>query len=326
MNRAMEGFFGFPRIVRGFLMVMTALFLFYGFRWLRGGIGRPKRRPSPGRPSRPRSYLVAASSGSGPPRRLRSGTCPRPPAAASATGSMSSAAARSGRGMPPSSSADGRRRRAATPPDRPLALGDRLRRVPCQRADGRVGPRERSPGAGLGPGRPRRLVVRARRGLSGGPISEDVPQGFSPASRMNPPPIPGSEAAKELASQGKALSQKVVQEIGKVVVGMEGVTRQLLIALLPAATCCWKACPGVAKTTLSKAFARILGCEFQRVQFTPGPAPVGRHRHLDLRPQDQRVRAAQGADLLPGAAGGRDQPGPGQDAVGPAGGDAGVSR
>jgi hypothetical protein len=37
LNRAMEGFFGFPRIVRGFLMVMTALFLFYGFRWLARG-------------------------------------------------------------------------------------------------------------------------------------------------------------------------------------------------------------------------------------------------------------------------------------------------
>src|SRR4029079_83427 len=31
--------------------------------------------------------------------------------------------------------------------------------------------------------------------------------------------------------------------------------------------------PGVAKTTLSKAFARLLGCEFSRVQFTPDLLP-----------------------------------------------------
>src|SRR5215216_4141890 len=90
---------------------------------------------------------------------------------------------------------------------------------------------------------------------------------------MNPPPIPGSEAAKELAAQGKALSQKVVQEVGKVVVGMEGVTRQLLIALLTGGHVLLEGVPGVAKTTLSKAFARLLGCEFSRVQFTPDLLP-----------------------------------------------------
>jgi len=90
---------------------------------------------------------------------------------------------------------------------------------------------------------------------------------------MNPPPIPGSEAAKELAAQGEALSQKVVQEIGKVVVGMEAVTRQLLVALLTGGHVLLEGVPGVAKTTLSKAFARLLGCEFSRVQFTPDLLP-----------------------------------------------------
>ena len=72
---------------------------------------------------------------------------------------------------------------------------------------------------------------------------------------MTPPPVPGSDAAKELASNGKALAQKVIQEIGRVVVGMEGVTRQLLIALLAGGHVLLEGVPGVAKTTLSKAFA-----------------------------------------------------------------------
>src|SRR5262245_37434578 len=88
-----------------------------------------------------------------------------------------------------------------------------------------------------------------------------------------PPPVPGIEAAKELAANGKALAQKVVQEVSRVVVGMEGVTRQLLIALLTGGHVLLEGVPGVAKTTLSKAFARLLGCEFSRVQFTPDLLP-----------------------------------------------------
>jgi MoxR-like ATPase len=90
---------------------------------------------------------------------------------------------------------------------------------------------------------------------------------------MTPPPVPGNDAAKELAANGKALAQKVVQEIGRIVVGMEGVTRQLLIALLTGGHVLLEGVPGVAKTTLSKAFARLLGCEFSRVQFTPDLLP-----------------------------------------------------
>src|SRR5262245_60005395 len=90
---------------------------------------------------------------------------------------------------------------------------------------------------------------------------------------MTPPPIPGSEAAKELAANGKALAHKVVSEISKLVVGMEDVTRQLLVALLTGGHVLLEGVPGVAKTTLSKAFARLLGCEFSRVQFTPDLLP-----------------------------------------------------
>jgi MoxR-like ATPase len=90
----------------------------------------------------------------------------------------------------------------------------------------------------------------------------------------NPPPIPaGSEAAKELANNGKIVSQKVTEEIGRVVVGMENVTRQMLIALLAGGHVLLEGVPGVAKTTLSKAFARLLGCDFSRVQFTPDLLP-----------------------------------------------------
>jgi len=87
------------------------------------------------------------------------------------------------------------------------------------------------------------------------------------------PPVPGSEPARELAAAGKALAQQVIQEVGKVVVGMEGVTRQLLIAMLASGHVLLEGVPGVAKTTLAKAFAKLLGCDFSRVQFTPDLLP-----------------------------------------------------
>ena len=80
-------------------------------------------------------------------------------------------------------------------------------------------------------------------------------------------------AAHELAQQAKLLSQKVTAEVARVVVGAEDVTRQLLIALLAGGHVLLEGVPGVAKTTLSKVFSRLLGCTYHRVQFTPDLLP-----------------------------------------------------
>jgi MoxR-like ATPase len=82
-----------------------------------------------------------------------------------------------------------------------------------------------------------------------------------------------NRVAHELAQQAKQLSQKVTAEVGRVVVGVEPVTQQLLIALLAGGHVLLEGVPGVAKTTLSKVFARLLGCHYQRVQFTPDLLP-----------------------------------------------------
>src|SRR5207253_8698692 len=47
----------------------------------------------------------------------------------------------------------------------------------------------------------------------------------------------------------------------------------LMIALLAGGHVLLEGVPGVAKTTLSKAFARILGVQYQRIQFTPDLLP-----------------------------------------------------
>src|SRR5712692_4122717 len=78
---------------------------------------------------------------------------------------------------------------------------------------------------------------------------------------------------REVAERVRGLRDRTVAEVAKVVVGMESVTHQFLIALLAAGHVLLEGVPGVAKTTLSKAFARVLGTQYQRLQFTPDLLP-----------------------------------------------------
>jgi MoxR-like ATPase len=91
---------------------------------------------------------------------------------------------------------------------------------------------------------------------------------------MSTPPADTNLAtAQDLARHAKQLQQRVAAEVARVVVGVEAVTQQLLIALLVGGHVLLEGVPGVAKTTLSKIFARLLGCEYHRVQFTPDLLP-----------------------------------------------------
>ena len=80
-------------------------------------------------------------------------------------------------------------------------------------------------------------------------------------------------AIRQLAEQMKSLRDRTIAEVGRVVVGMEHVTLQFLIALVGAGHVLLEGVPGVAKTTLSKTFPRALGIQFQRLQFTPDLLP-----------------------------------------------------
>jgi MoxR-like ATPase len=80
-------------------------------------------------------------------------------------------------------------------------------------------------------------------------------------------------AVRRLAEQVHGLRDRTVAEVAQVVVGMEHITRQFLIALLAAGHVLLEGVPGVAKTTLSKTFAHVLGIHYQRVQFTPDLLP-----------------------------------------------------
>ncbi len=76
-----------------------------------------------------------------------------------------------------------------------------------------------------------------------------------------------------LAEKMRTIRDRTLAEVGRVVVGMENVTLQFLIALLGGGHVLLEGVPGVAKTTLSKTFARVLGIHYQRIQFTPDLLP-----------------------------------------------------
>src|SRR6516165_2224927 len=71
----------------------------------------------------------------------------------------------------------------------------------------------------------------------------------------------------------RQLRDRTLSEVARVVVGMEDVTYQFLVGLLAGGHILVEGVPGVAKTTLSKMFARVLGIQYQRLQFTPDLLP-----------------------------------------------------
>jgi MoxR-like ATPase len=63
-------------------------------------------------------------------------------------------------------------------------------------------------------------------------------------------------------------------EIAKVIIGQTEVIDQCLIAIFTGHHAIIEGVPGVAKTLLVRTLAQVLGCEFNRIQFTPDLMPT----------------------------------------------------
>ncbi len=64
------------------------------------------------------------------------------------------------------------------------------------------------------------------------------------------------------------------REIGKVIIGQQDVIDRALIVIFTNSHALVEGVPGVAKTLLVRTLARVLGCEFNRIQFTPDLMPA----------------------------------------------------
>ena len=72
----------------------------------------------------------------------------------------------------------------------------------------------------------------------------------------------------------KALADEVRAEIGKAIVGQPDTIDLLLTALFARGHVLLEGPPGMAKTFLAQCFARTLGLDFGRIQFTPDLMPA----------------------------------------------------
>ena len=71
----------------------------------------------------------------------------------------------------------------------------------------------------------------------------------------------------------KQLRDRVINEVNKVVVGQNTVIDSCIIALSVGGHVLLEGAPGTAKTLVAQAFAKTLGLEFKRSQFTPDMLP-----------------------------------------------------
>lgn len=72
----------------------------------------------------------------------------------------------------------------------------------------------------------------------------------------------------------KEVLARARQEVGKVIIGQENVIDMALIAIFARQHALIEGVPGIAKTLLVRTLARVMGCEFSRIQFTPDLMPA----------------------------------------------------
>jgi len=70
------------------------------------------------------------------------------------------------------------------------------------------------------------------------------------------------------------IREKVQSEIRKVVIGRDKEAELLLVSFLAGGHVLLEGVPGVSKTILAKSFAKCMGLEFKRIQFTPDMLPM----------------------------------------------------
>ncbi len=87
-------------------------------------------------------------------------------------------------------------------------------------------------------------------------------------------------------ARAREFAVAVIAEVQSVYIGAPEIPELLLTALLAQGHVLLEGVPGVAKTTLVKAFAATLGCGFRRIQFTPDLLPADITGTYVLSPKD----------------------------------------
>ena len=74
-------------------------------------------------------------------------------------------------------------------------------------------------------------------------------------------------------ADGQGIAERVIENVERVIVGKREAVEKVLVAMVSRGHVLIEDVPGVGKTTMAKAFAQSIGCEFRRIQFTPDLLP-----------------------------------------------------
>ncbi len=85
--------------------------------------------------------------------------------------------------------------------------------------------------------------------------------------------VPERAEDAELVAKLGAARDRLLDEIGQVVVGQREVLEQLVLAVLCRGHCLLVGVPGLAKTVMVQALGQAMQCSFSRIQFTPDLMP-----------------------------------------------------
>src|SRR5271167_1465046 len=89
---------------------------------------------------------------------------------------------------------------------------------------------------------------------------------------MSDPGIAAQDSAA-IRKLGQA-RERIVEQLGQVIVGQSNVIEELLISLFSRGHCLLEGVPGLAKTLMISTLARSMSLSFSRIQFTPDLMPA----------------------------------------------------
>ena len=97
----------------------------------------------------------------------------------------------------------------------------------------------------------------------------------------------------------RAALERILGEVGRVVVGQRALLEGLLVALLSGGHALVDGVPGLAKTTAVRTLAQALGLGFGRIQFTPDLLPGDLVGTLVFAPGEKRFQVHKGPIFAP---------------------------
>ena len=102
------------------------------------------------------------------------------------------------------------------------------------------------------------------------------------------------EVIQQKIRQQSAFVDRLMDEVGRVIVGQRTMVERLLIGLLADGHVLMEGVPGLAKTLTVRTLADAIDTKFRRLQFTPDLLPADLIGTLIYDPKDQEFKTKQG--------------------------------